>query len=110
MAKMAKQRNTLLILVVFLSTILAACGAAPKPTPGPAKGLLFLDCEVADAEIWLDSRFLGEVREVKGGIRLGPGLRRIEVRHSDYHSTYLEIELRPDQTRRLDVELARRLP
>lgn len=98
------------VLLVFLAVLLTACGGAPKPTPVPPKGLLLLQCEVADAEIWLDSRYLREVREVKGGIRLETGLHRIEVRHRDFHSTYLEVELAPGERRRLEVQLARRLP
>lgn len=107
---MANQFHRILFAYLLCGGLIAACGGTAATQKQPEKGVLVVRSGLADAEIWLDNRYFREVAEVTGGIRLGPGVHRIEVRHSDHHSMYYEIELRPGERRLLDVELARRLP
>ncbi len=107
---MARSWASVAALVLGLSLLLGCGpGAASKPARA-SKGVLLIRCVLDNAEVWLDNRYLREVAELKGGVRLGPGVHRLEVRHVDYHSMYYEVELAPGERKALDVSLARRLP
>lgn len=70
--------------------------------------MLVVNCEVADAEVWINSRYSRTTAELKRGIRLKAGNYRIEVRHREYHSRYYELTVKAKERRTLDVDLARR--
>jgi hypothetical protein len=97
---------------VLCACALGACAGAdvaPDREPGQAARLL-LDCEVADASVWIDDRYVGEVRHLRSGVSVAPGTRRIEVRHDHYHTYYARIAFEPLERKRLEVHLARELP
>ena len=65
---------------------------------------------VATAAVWLDERFIAQVRAIPAGIRVSPGTHRVEIRHDRYHVRYFEVTLAPGETRTLEVTLAEALP
>jgi len=68
-----------------------------------------LQCDVADAEVWVDGRYFREVAELTRAFRLTAGVHRIEVRHSNYHSMYYELDVVAGERKTLSVALAKRL-
>ena len=94
-----------------LLLILAACG--PKPAPNgvtPNDAIVFVKSNVADAQIYVDGRFIGPVSYVHGGIAVDPGHHRLELRRDDYFSRYVELELHRAERKRLELEMAPVLP
>ncbi len=90
---------------------LVACG--PKVGPNGLRAsdpVVFLRSNVADAQVYVDGRFVGPINGVKGGIALDPGKHRIELRHDDYFSRYVELDLARAEQKKLQLELAPVLP
>ncbi|HLU68614.1 MAG TPA: PEGA domain-containing protein [Kofleriaceae bacterium] len=103
-------RAAALLLVAALSAAGAvACGGSRGGDAGPSS-ILLVRAPVADAVLWVDGRHVGQLRDLKGGVRLAPGPHQIEVRHDSYHAYYGEVELAAGQRFQLDVELAERFP
>jgi hypothetical protein len=101
--------RALAALVVGLGLAAAVgCGGRGAP-PAARQAVLVIDCEVADAALWIDEGFVAEIREARGGIRMPPGSHRVEIRHDRYHAYYGEIALEPGERRVVTVELAERL-
>jgi hypothetical protein len=94
-------------LVLALAALACGCGGAT--TPGAGRAVLEIRCRVPDAALWIDERYVAEVRETRGGIRLPAGPHRIEVRHDRFHAYYGEVALAPGERRRLVIELAEQL-
>jgi hypothetical protein len=96
--------------IVCLALVFAACGGAapPQATSQGPDALLRFQCTVKDAELWLDGRFLAEVREVPAGVLVAPGPHRLIVRRDGYHETYLWISADAGQTQTLAIDLAER--
>lgn len=101
------------IAAVAMLMTLAACpgsrGASPTGV-GKNDAIVLIQCEVADAELWVDDRFVAEVGRLRRGIALSPGDHRIEVRHDRYHTHYEEIQVAARERRTVAVELAESLP
>jgi hypothetical protein len=91
--------------------MLAACGPKPPPT-GPAAGdaVLFVKSNVADAQVWVDGRLVGPLSVVHGGIAVDPGKHRLELRHDDFFSRYVELDLQRAEHKKLQLEMAPVLP
>ena len=90
---------------------LAACG--PKPAPNavtPNDAVVYLSTNLGDAQVYVDGRFVGPVGILRGGIAVDPGRHRVELRHDDYFSRYVELELHRAEKRKVDVRLAPILP
>jgi hypothetical protein len=104
MARAAIENSRALILAFLALLCVASCGTAANK-PKPASAVLYVLCEVEDAEVWLDSRYLRSVAELKRGVRLRPGHYRVEVRRSSYHSMYYEISLEAGEKHTLRAEL-----
>lgn len=99
------RRSFLLVALGFT----LGCGGSTSSTAKVSRyARLVIQCEVAEAEIWLNSRYYKTASEITQGARLRAGSYRIEVRHSDFHSMYYEIKLAAAETRTLAVELAPR--
>jgi len=99
------------VLVLVLVLVLGSCG--PKPTPTHASGadaVLFVKSNVSDAQIWVDGRLVGPLNVVRGGIAVDPGRHRIELRHDDYFSRYVELDLAKGAEQKLQLEMAPVLP
>ena len=96
---------------VLLLLALVACG--PKVGPNgvrPSDPVVYVRTNVADAQVYVDGRFVGPVNVIKGGIALDPGKHRIELRHEDFFSRYVELDLARAEKKKLQLELAPVLP
>jgi hypothetical protein len=97
--------------VVGLVVAVAACGARPAPGGVLATdAIVRLASNVADAGLWVDGRYVGSLDGLRGGVALEPGAHRLELRHDDYFSRYLELTLARAERRALTVNLAPVLP
>ena len=82
-------RGLCLAAVLFA---LAAGGCAH--TIGENAIALRVQCNVADATLWVDDVLVGKVTDWKGdGKHIKAGFHRIEVRHPNYYSFFQEVEL-----------------
>jgi hypothetical protein len=104
----AARSLTVVVAIGFGGLVgLGACGGRAAPAAAPA--VLVVDCAVDDAALWIDERFVAEIAQARGGVRLPAGRHRVEVRHDAYHAFLGEVALRPGQRRTLPVPLAERL-
>jgi hypothetical protein len=90
---------------------LVACG--PKPAPNgvtASDAIVYVRSNVGDAQVYMDGRFVGPVQVVRGGIAVDPGKHRLELRHDDYFSRYVELDLGRAERKKLQLELAPILP
>ena len=94
-------------LVVAFALGLACCGGQQHPAPDKT-ALIEFDSPVRDAEVWLDGTFYPGA--LGRGLRVKPGPHRIEIRHDDYFTQYLEVNVAAGQHQRLKVDLAEVLP
>jgi hypothetical protein len=94
-----------------LLAVLVACGGRQN-TGGVTKNdaIVVLHSNVRDASLFVDGRFIGPVGILKGGIAVEPGVHRLELRHDDYFSRYLELDLKRAERRKIEVTLAPVLP
>jgi len=69
-------------------------------------GTLHLDLNPADASVYVDGEFRGSGRRVEN-LRLAPGRHRIEVVRPGYRTVEREVDVRPGDSRRLEIELER---
>lgn len=95
----------------LLLLALVACGPRVGPNGVSASDpVVYLRTNVADAQVYVDGRFVGPINVIKGGIALDPGKHRIELRHDDYFSRYVELDLARAEKKKLQLELAPVLP
>jgi hypothetical protein len=88
-----------------------ACGA--RPGRGGAAGgdaIVYLRSNVRDAQVYVDGRFVAPLNALGGGLAIEPGMHRLELRHEDYFSSYLELELARSERRKVALEMAAILP
>ena len=71
---------------------------------------MYVTSNIADAQVYVDGRFVGAVSLVKAGIAVDPGKHRIELRHDDYFSRYADLDLQKSEKKKLDLDLAPVLP
>ena len=69
-------------------------------------GTLHLDLNPADASVYVDGEFRGSGRRVEN-LRLAPGRHRIEVVRPGYRTVEREVDVRPGDSSRLEIELER---
>jgi PEGA domain len=96
---------------VAIAIVLAACG--PKPRPNgvtPSDAVVYLHSNLADALVYVDGRFVGPISVIRGGVAVDPGKHRIELRHEDYFSRYVELDLVRAEKKKLQLDLAPVLP
>jgi hypothetical protein len=96
-------------LALLLAAALAACGGTASPSPA-GRAVLEIACPVADAVLWVDGRYVAQLRDLPGGVALAPGHHQIELRHERHHAYYEDIHLASGQRLRLPVDLAEALP
>jgi len=90
---------------------LAACG--PRIGPNGVSSddaIVYLHSNVGDAQVYLDGRFIASLDALGGGLAVEPGTHRLELRHEDYFSSYLELRLARAEHKKLAVDLAAMLP
>jgi hypothetical protein len=91
--------------------LLIACGGKPAPNrPAAADAVVFVKSNVGDAQLWVDGRLVGPLSVVRGGIAVDPGKHRLELRHDDYFSRYVELDLGRSEHKKLQLEMAPVLP
>jgi hypothetical protein len=89
-----------------------ACGAS-RPAPGGVEAddaIVQVRSNVRDAQVYVDGRFVAPLHAIRAGIAVEPGFHRLELRHDDYFSSYLELELGRAERRRVQLDLAPVLP
>ena len=96
---------------VALTVMLAACGGRQQTSGVTASDAIFyVRSNVGDASVYVDGRFVGPVNVLRGGIAIEPGKHRLELRHDDYFSRYVELDLQRAERRKLEITLAPVLP
>ena len=98
-------------VVLAFVVALAACG--PKPSPNgvtPNDAIVFIRTNVGDADLILDGHYVGHVAMLRGGVAVEPGKHHLELRHDEYFSTYLELDLAKAERKKIAMDLAPILP
>jgi len=90
-------------------------GAACGPRIGPNgvtsdDAIIYVTCNVRDAQVYVDGRFVAPVEALHGGVAVSAGAHRLELRHEDYFSSYAELQLARAERKRLALDLAAILP
>jgi hypothetical protein len=97
-----------------VSTLVAmAIACSPRAAPrGPKSddAVVVLKSNVRDAQVYIDGRFVAPLNALRGGVALAAGAHRLELRHEDYFSSYLELELARAERRTVALDLAAILP
>lgn len=97
------------LALLAAALIAAGCGGARTATE-QGRAILTITCPVRDAVVWVDGRYVAQVRDLAGGLALAPGRHQIELRHERYHATYEEVELGRGQRLRVELAMAEALP
>ena len=96
---------------VVLVLALAACGARqPTGRVDPDDAIVTIKSNVTDANVYVDGRYYGLVKMLRGGLAFEAGKHRLELRHEDYFSRYVELDLKRAEKKRLELDLAPVLP
>lgn len=106
---MTGARRAALGLLLLALSLPLACGGRRGGDGAGDRAVLVIESPVADAVLWVDGRYVAQLRDIRAGVRLPPGVHQIEIRHDSYHAYYGELTLRPTQRLRLTVELAAKL-
>lgn len=85
--------------------VLAACAGAPSRSPGPSDAVLRLSCNVPEAALFVDGRYLAPVGLLRGGVALAPGRHRFELRHRGHLPRLWELELAGAERKAVTIEL-----
>lgn len=103
---------TRIVLSFFgLVSWLTACApgvAANRVTTGQA--IIYITSNVRDAQVYVDGRFIAALDALTGGVAVEPGSHRLELRHDDYFSSYLEVQLAHAARKKLAIEMSAMLP
>lgn len=97
-------------LAVTVAIGASACGGAQRSEDASRDAIVRITCNVPDASLFVDGRFLAPVSLVRGGVALSPGAHRIELRHDAYLGRFLELTLAPAERRTIDAQLFPILP
>lgn len=92
-----------------LATALAGCGGAGRSSSS-RDAVVRLTCNVAEASLFVDGRFLAPVGLLRGGVALSPGEHRLELRHDGYLPRFFELSLAVAEKRQLEAQLFPVLP
>ena len=102
--------------LVVTGALFGALGACThKPSVG-ANGvssddaIVYLASNVRDAQVYVDGRFVASLDALGGGLAVAPGVHRMELRHDDFFSGYLELDLKRAERRKVTLALAPVLP
>jgi hypothetical protein len=106
-----RQLATTIAACVLLAAVVA-CGGPGSNRPGvdADDAVITFETTVEDASLWINGRYIAELGALSKGVSLSPGDHRIEIRHDDYHTQYVELSLAKRETRVVAVELAEILP
>lgn len=96
------------LLVVSWLTACSPRVAAPGAASGDA--IVYLRSNVRDAQLYVDGRFIAPLDALGGGVAVAPGSHRLELRHEDYFSSYLELTVTRAERKKLAMDMAAILP
>jgi len=98
-------------VLVVASWLAVACGPQPAPNGVTAvDAVVYVKSNVRDAQVYVDGRFIAPLEALRGGVAVEPGAHRIELRHEDYYSSYLELTLARAERKNVAMEMAVILP
>lgn len=96
---------------LVLAFAAAGCSSVVHPRRNPADdAIVYVRSNVRDAQVYVDGRFIAPLDAMGGGVSVEPGLHRLELRRDDYFSSYLELELKRAERRKVQLEMAPVLP
>ena len=104
---------TSVAVAVAIALVASASACGPKAGPsGPSAdaAVVIVKSNVRDAQVYVDGRFVASLDALGGGVAVAPGAHRMELRHDDFFSSYLELDLKRAERRRISVALAPILP
>jgi len=97
------------VLAVVLG--LASCGPKVGPNGVTADdAIIKVKSNVREAQVYVDGRFIAPLKALGGGVAVTPGTHRLELRHDDYFSAYLELTVGRADRKNIAIELAPILP
>ena len=97
-----------LVVVTWLGV---ACGPRIGPTGTTSDdAIVYVRSNVREAQVYIDGRFIAPLNALTGGVAVEPGMHRIELRHEDYFSRYLELQLARAERKRVAMEMAPIIP
>lgn len=97
---------------VVLALALAACGGTQKSS-GRVEAddaIVKVQSNVRDAQVFVDGRYIAELHRLGGGVAIEPGAHRLELRHDEYFSSYLEVTVARAERKTVRLEMAPILP
>lgn len=95
----------------LLLLALASCGPKVGPNGVTADdAIIKVNSNVRDAQVYVDGRFIAPLQALRGGVAVTPGTHRFELRHDDYFSAYLEMNVARAERRNVAMNLAPVLP
>ena len=71
---------------------------------------MYVRSNVRDAQVYIDGRFVAPLNALGGGVAIAAGLHRVELRHEDYFSSYLELQLARAERKKVAIDMAAILP
>jgi len=97
--------------MLVLALALSACGPKVAPNGVSAEdAIVKLASNVRDAQVYVDGRFVAPLTALRGGVAVEPGPHRFELRHDDYFSRYLELDLKRAERKTVSLDMAPILP
>jgi hypothetical protein len=96
----------MIALLLPAAAAVTGCGpSVPRVDPRPVEGV-HIECEPADAQLYLDDKYLGSVKGLDSKpLMLGEGDHRLEIRKDGYFSHFAEIKVVRGVRQRLKVKL-----
>ena len=100
-----------LAALAVIGALAIGCGQRAAPSgPRSDDAVVVLKSNVRDAQVYIDGRFVAPLNALRGGVALAAGAHRLELRHEDYFSSYLELQLARAERRTVALDLAAILP
>lgn len=97
--------------VLVGAALLGACGGRQNTSRvDPDDAIVTIKSNVGDANVFVDGRYYGPVKMLGGGLAFEAGKHRLELRHEDYFSRYVELDLKQREKKALQLDLAPVLP
>ncbi len=97
--------------ILLLVSGLTACGSSVSVSQATTGSpILHIRSNVGDAELYVDGRFVAPLDRLGGGVAVATGKHRIELRHDEFFSSYLEVQMVRAERKRIAVTMSPILP
>jgi hypothetical protein len=94
--------------LTFAFTLALAGCAGSRAVQKRPEAALVVDCDVADARVYVDDHFVGRAVELRGqAIEVAAGSRRVEVRADGWFTAYRDVPVARDGRAQVTVSLHR---